>query len=752
MKDYCTENHYKTMDNLFNSQRDFIVIGLCGLTGSGCSTVASLLQNDFSALQLPKPGDEMADEYNRHEYRILYTYAQKNWSRFHRIKTSALITAHVLQYEPEEFLGFLKRLYKSSDAAKIGNICKDFFEKEFAFDLRDWFAVVPDTKDYGDFISDNYKVNGDAVKRSAAELKADEIAEDTKSVLSDIEFGGKKKTSIRCAKDVPVVWIKNRDLYRLFWSYKDRRAKKSGLGNILQYWILAKYIYTYLPKVVDDLWKDMSIAGIPNLAMQLLGINLRIGGKPFWDKRDAFNEKGYTVIAKDINIAIKLLRTYRYQWFQRLTVDDKKRMGNDAHDHTLVVIDSIKNPFESMYLKQRYSNYYLMGIYTENNEREQRLLKRKKFPSEVINEINQVERLSEFKKAYKKEPNNQQVILPRLIEKVKDSKLKNELPFILQNVESCLDAADIFVNNYPENNARLHLKKTLLRYVSLIMYPGLVLPTPLERCMQIAYTAKANSGCISRQVGAVITDKDYHLLSIGWNQQPEGQIPCSYRDLCELCGHFSPDAYSDYENDDNDDFQQSIIDRVQKIYNKTDGPLQSQGRLPIFCFKDIYNRISGKENQVYPRSLHGEETAFLNLGPVGKERIRGGCLFTTSSPCELCSKKAMYLGISHIYYVEPYSGISYKQVLSAGPKCQRPEFVLLTGAVGRAYTQLYNRLLPLKDEHEMWMGQKTEDALMPRSQEPSDASLVPYEHRKTTDDDRKEDKNVHKGRKLWPFR
>ena len=122
-------------------------------------------------------------------------------------------------------------------------------------------------------------------------------------------------------------------------------------------------------------------------------------------------------------------------------------------------------------------------------------------------------------------------------------------PFIMQNVASCLDSSDILINNRTDNSSYFYLKKNLLRYVSLIMNPALVLPTPVERCMQVAYTAKLNSGCISRQVGAVLTDSGYHLLSIGWNQQPEGQLPCSYRDLCELYHHWSPDGYSDFENE-----------------------------------------------------------------------------------------------------------------------------------------------------------------------------------------------------------
>ena len=119
------------------------------------------------------------------------------------------------------------------------------------------------------------------------------------------------------------------------------------------------------------------------------------------------------------------------------------------------------------------------------------------------------------------------------------------------------------------------------------------------------------------------------------------------------------------------------------------------------CFKDLYNSITGVKNQVHPRSLHAEETAFLNLG---QHSAKGGNLFTTSSPCELCAKKAMYMGIKKVYYIEPYAGLSFNHVLSIGPREDRPEMLLFTGAVGRAYTQLYTPLMPQKDELTFWMG------------------------------------------------
>ena len=61
------------------------------------------------------------------------------------------------------------------------------------------------------------------------------------------------------------------------------------------------------------------------------------------------------------------------------------------------------------------------------------------------------------------------------------------------------------------------------------------------------------------------------------------------------------------------------------------------------------------------------------------------------------------MGISRVYYVEPYSGISYKHVMSDGPKERRPVQELFTGALGRAYTQLYTPVLPQKDELALWI-------------------------------------------------
>lgn len=814
---FTKTNHYRLMDIFMDAKKDFIVLGLCGKTGSGSSTVADILQKPFEQLNLPVPADNASDSIADHEYRLLYRYARVHWRAFYRIKTSALITAHVLDESEESFRnfldGFLQTPLELRNEEIVKNIIKDFFSSKMRFDLNQWVQVAP--KEHETALrwmkSDQYPTDNEGEteqKQVKFTPKSGHENDKTSSSYSKekcyLNFADKSLSPIpfdyHADKEAVSCFFKVKDLYALYREYQKRRQRKKGFDNPLLIFLLQQFIYDYLPEACKRLWTKLAqyIPDVQVAALQQLGNHLRISGKPYCAE---FKPSAFTSIVVDINTAIKLLNA-SLAWQKWFIEDNKLEM---PMKQSLVVVDSIKNPFESMYLKDRYASYYLLGIYTEDKTRWERLRRDKKLHDERIRAIDIIEQTKEFKRQYKSilksvsdftdkaplsfiqryvkeaielcnESNISDIkklidceekldkyrglILPQdcfcilenvrtfikknlpkawddikekehedlkkktacaaedfpdlwrispvvmdTIRTIKEHQLLDELPFVLQNVGDSLEAADIFINNKTDSRQYLRLKKKLVRYVSLIMNPGLVLPTPVERCMQLAYTAKLNSGCISRQVGAVITDSEYHLLSIGWNQQPEGQVPCTYRDLCSLYYHWSPEAYSEYECDDRDQVQKQIKEPVTKLLDTPDSPLNIQGKLPAYCFKDIYNSIMRNDNQVHPRSLHGEETAFLNLGQYS---ARGGILFTTSSPCELCAKKAKYEGISKIYYIEPYSGISLKHVLNIGPKVSRPEMLLFTGAIGRAYTQLYTPLMPKKDELAFWLGSKVD--------------------------------------------
>lgn len=351
---------------------------------------------------------------------------------------------------------------------------------------------------------------------------------------------------------------------------------------------------------------------------------------------------------------------------------------------TQIVINSLKNPLEIMFFKQSYSGFYCIAINKDEDT--------------LYGELN-----SKFTTT-----NDKNVVHSVMDEEYKGDSDKK---FFKQNVKECLQLADIYINFISKEDAEklretpIFTDKTtpdfswndqLLKYVSLIYHPGLVTPSSEERCMQVAFTAKYNSGCISRQVGAAITDENFSLKAIGWNDAPEGQVPCVLRSLQDLLNNeVDRIAFTNYETGEiGTDFREALKKHYTSQIKLNKEILN--GRNICYCFKDIQNSIREGKNQVHTRSLHAEENAFLQISKYGGGGIKNGLLFTTASPCELCSKKAYQLGIKEIYYIDPYSSISKPQILSAG---SRPiDMRLFNGAIGSAYHRLYNPMINYKDE------------------------------------------------------
>ncbi len=211
--------------------------------------------------------------------------------------------------------------------------------------------------------------------------------------------------------------------------------------------------------------------------------------------------------------------------------------------------------------------------------------------------------------------------------------------------------------------------------------------------MQVANTAKLSSGCLSRQVGAVVASKDYRILSVGWNTTPGNQIPCNLRNAYSLVNGSDRQAFSEYEHE-NEEFRNHMRLKLYIHRRQLDGGSSACGD-PFFpyCFKDVYNGLTSDRNQVFTRSIHAEEMAFLDESVD----CRGGILFATTSPCVLCAKKACHKGIERIYYLGTYPDIADEHILKGGGR----ELVatVFRGATGGAYSKLYTSLIPHKDEH-----------------------------------------------------
>lgn len=422
-------------------------------------------------------------------------------------------------------------------------------------------------------------------------------------------------------------------------SIRDQQFNVADIGS------LRKFYTEFLPEKNYELKAVMGGAAYVKL-FQLIGNNLRNSGNVI--SGEVVSGKLFS-LAERINKIIKEIR--------------KARVDGDK---TFIVIDAIRNPFEAIYFQDRYSSFYLMAVSCNDDERKRRLRGLGYTDAQID-----------------------------VVDKEEYGKLDatNQKAYVKQDIKACLQRADLHVSNPDSGNMVSHfnsLADQLLTFVALMIRPGLVTPTPLERCMQIAYTAKLNSGCISRQVGAVVTDINFSVQSVGWNDTPFGQVPCSLRNRFDLTNGHDQDAYSEYEKLD-----VKFISAV-RVGNEKFVKVASTGRNISYCFKDEYNQLTGKDNQVHTRSLHAEENAFLQIAKYGGRGVEDGKLFTTASPCELCSKKAYQLGIKEIYYIDPYPGIAMSHILMGGSK--NPKLVIFSGAIGRAFHNLYSPKLSFKDE------------------------------------------------------
>lgn len=647
---------------VFNQHDHFIIIGLTGRCGSGCSTTCSFLTGEDhikprELLQEKRSSDSKDNDYR--DLSVLVNYAER------------------------------KKIFPLT-VLKVRDILTSFIVK----DLEAFFEIIK--KQYP--------------SRSNID---DEIYRNMKNCFPNDDF---QTICKRCSE----VWDRlDKDLYR----FLDKITLDEYDLIFNKTHEISEAIRKYLNSISSDAY-TVIYQHIGNIVRTygLIPIDITIVEK---------SGKNFHCVVKRINSFLKLLR--RKEWI----LQNNKAIPIFMND-VRVVIDSIKNLFEAHYLRSRYRSFFLLAITLEDDVRQKRKIDQKGLNREQIKMIDLREQPSRAKIEYRKKssmyfkslsdnPYNELMI---------DAYQKSMYAFNLQDVDSCVQNADIMINNGKNRDA---LKCAILRYVCLMMHPGLVVPTKDERCMQVAQAAKVNSGCLSRQVGAVVCDKNNNILSVGWNDPATSNrrecVSCIRRDFLNLYEKSDVYAYSDYELND-PDYREYLNNIIVKLLEKKGVCINLDQRanreflinqlkmyysnnldgLPyLYCFKDIYCSLIDERNQVHTRAQHGEEKAFEGCA---KSDTEGGTLFTTSSSCELCAKKAISYGVRRIVYIEPYNGITNTHVLGEkmrmsislnkneyprkiGTQIKQITIELFTGATQSAYVQLYTPIFPLKDEIEL---------------------------------------------------
>ena len=142
---------YRIIDHLYDDRKDFIILGLCGRVGSGVSTISRILEMSLDEMQLPIPGYDTEDPLESREYRIVHTYASKNWNTFYKIRTSALNTRHILNAYVDSFCKYINTI-SDCDKENIKKHAISFFTAEMECDLEQYYKYHSPSKQ-GDFYS-----------------------------------------------------------------------------------------------------------------------------------------------------------------------------------------------------------------------------------------------------------------------------------------------------------------------------------------------------------------------------------------------------------------------------------------------------------------------------------------------------------------------------------------------------------------------------------------------------------------------
>lgn len=276
-----------------------------------------------------------------------------------------------------------------------------------------------------------------------------------------------------------------------------------------------------------------------------------------------------------------------------------------------------------------------------------------------------------------------------------------------QQLEKVLNDADFFIRDNHSNDKILSSK--IDRFVKLIHGYNGVTPSSDEFGMYAAFSASLKSACLSRQVGASITNQKGDLLATGCNDVPRaggGLYSESHSpdNRCVNKGKCSNDIYKD----------KLTSEIIKVISDNSEIKDKEANNLAL----KIKNNSRLKSLLEFSRSVHAEMDAITSIARDGGISISGGILYTTTFPCHNCARHIIASGISKVIYIEPYEkslalrlhgdDISYDPAESDNND-KKISFVHFEGVSPKQY----NKFFSLRGERKDKKGLVIKDTIIP---------------------------------------
>ncbi|MFC5431477.1 anti-phage dCTP deaminase [Paraburkholderia denitrificans] len=219
-----------------------------------------------------------------------------------------------------------------------------------------------------------------------------------------------------------------------------------------------------------------------------------------------------------------------------------------------------------------------------------------------------------------------------------------------QRVQDTFPLSDFFLR--ADKGTDSQLKARVKRFLDLMLGTRIATPTINERAMYAAFSAARNSACLSRQVGAALTNKAGSVISVGWND-----VPRPFGGLYE-----TTDAGESFDSDHrcwnveggrcfNDIEKSAIADAV--VAKMVDKEIIAADKREE-AYKLMRHDSQLRSLIEFSRAVHAEMHALLSAGAIHGSEVKGGKLFVTTYPCHSCARHIVAAGIEEVYFLEPY--------------------------------------------------------------------------------------------------
>ncbi len=331
----------------------------------------------------------------------------------------------------------------------------------------------------------------------------------------------------------------------------------------------------------------------------------------------------HTAVARELVAEIRKIRAnktgVKYIPKEEVAPDGKPRA---------YILDSIRHPAEVQLLRTIYGDaFILVGVVCQESKRESRMTDKYEDAG--------TKAARKFMSRDSADPTNKHG----------------------QHVADAFELADFFVDNTEDRelakdipNPKWKANDDLNRLIKMICNSHLERPKLAETAMYHAFSARMQSACLSRQVGAALVDKQGNVIATGTNEVPKagGGVYGESSDgdaLDARCAFYGNDGHRYCRN----------TREQNKIAEELVAHLQGLGiKIPenIDLTRELRKtRIGGLLE--FSRAVHAEMDALLSAARKGISVV-GTRLFVTTFPCHYCARHLVTAGVDEVQYIEPY--------------------------------------------------------------------------------------------------